>query len=98
MGVNCFVDEGQREAPPAVLHRASTAEVVRGQRARLAEVRRTRDGAAVAHALGALRAAAEGRDNLFPPILESVRLRATIGEITTALRQVFGEYKAAPGL
>jgi methylmalonyl-CoA mutase N-terminal domain/subunit len=98
VGVNCFVDEGQPEAEPSVLHRASTAEVVRGQRARLAEVRRTRDRAAVARALGALRVAAEGRDNLLPPILESVRLRATIGEITDALRQVFGEYKAAPGL
>jgi methylmalonyl-CoA mutase, N-terminal domain len=72
--------------------------VVRGQRARLAEVRRTRDGAAVTRALAALRTAAEGTDNLFPPILEAVRLRATIGEITNAMRQVFGEYKAAPGL
>jgi methylmalonyl-CoA mutase N-terminal domain/subunit len=98
VGVNCFVDEGQPEVEPSVLHRASTAEVVRGQRARLAEVRRTRDGAAVARALGALRVTAEGRDNLLPPILEAVRLRATIGEITDALRQVFGEYKAAPGL
>jgi methylmalonyl-CoA mutase, N-terminal domain len=98
VGVNCFVDEAQPEAEPPVLHRASTAEVVRSQRARLAELRRTRDGAAVARALGALRAAAAGRDNLFPPVLEAVRRRATIGEITGALRQVFGEYKAAPGL
>jgi len=96
--VNCFVDDGQQAMEPPVLHRASTAEVVRSQRERLAVVRRTRDAAAVARALGALRAAAEGRDNLLPLILDAVRRQATIGEITGALRQVFGEYKAAPGL
>ena len=98
VGVNCFVDDSQREMEPLVLHRASTAEVVRSQRERLATVRRTRDAAAVTRALGTLRTAAEGRENLFPPIVDAVRRQATIGEITGALRQVFGEYKAAAGL
>jgi methylmalonyl-CoA mutase N-terminal domain/subunit len=98
VGVNCFVDDSQRETEPPVLHRASTAEVVRNQRERLAAVRRTRDAAAVARALDTLRSAAEGRENLFPPIVDAVRRQATLGEITAALRQVFGEYKAAPGL
>jgi methylmalonyl-CoA mutase N-terminal domain/subunit len=98
VGVNCFVDDSQREMEPPVLHRASTAEVVRNQRERLATVRRTRDAAAVARALDTLRTAAEGRENLFPPIVDAVRRQATLGEITAALRQVFGEYKAAPGL
>jgi methylmalonyl-CoA mutase N-terminal domain/subunit len=98
VGVNCFVDDSQRETEPPVLHRASTAEVVRNQRERLAAVRRTRDAVAVARALDTLRSAAEGRENLFPPIVDAVRRQATLGEITAALRQVFGEYKAAPGL
>jgi methylmalonyl-CoA mutase N-terminal domain/subunit len=98
VGVNCFVDDSQQAMEPPVLHRSSTAEVVRRQRERLAAIRGVRDVAAVAQALGALRVAAEGRENLFPLVLEAVRRQATIGEITGALRQVFGEYKAAPGL
>jgi methylmalonyl-CoA mutase, N-terminal domain len=97
VGVNCFVDEEQADPPP-VLHRAETAAVVAGQRERLATVRRTRDNSAVTRSLAALRTAAEGRDNLFPLILDAVRCRTTIGEITGALRQVFREYKAAAGL
>jgi methylmalonyl-CoA mutase N-terminal domain/subunit len=97
VGVNCFVDETQQTAEPAALHRADPDAVAR-QRERLADVKRRRDGAAVHRALGALRAAARGTDDLFAPILEAVRRRATIGEITGALRQVFGEYKAPAGL
>jgi methylmalonyl-CoA mutase N-terminal domain/subunit len=98
VGVNCFVDDGHQETEPPILHRASTADVVRSQRERLVAIRRTRDAGAVAYSLEALRAAAEGRDNLLPLVLDAVRRQATIGEITGALRQVFGEYKAAPGL
>jgi methylmalonyl-CoA mutase, N-terminal domain len=97
VGVNRFVDPAERDAEPAVLHRASP-EAVAHQRERLAAVRASRGGAAVAEALDALRRAAEGTDNLFPHVLEAVRRRATIGEVTRALRQVWGEYKAAPGL
>lgn len=97
VGVNCFADEGQADREPELLHHASPAVVAR-QRERLRTVRRRRDGARVEAALGALRRAAEGTENLFPFVLEAVRAEATIGEITRALREVFGEYKAAPGL
>ena len=97
VGVNCFVDATQQTAEPAVLHRASP-EVVARQRARLADVRRRRDAAAVERALAALRTAARGTGNLFPPVLDAVRQRATIGEVTAVLRHVFGEYKAPAGL
>jgi methylmalonyl-CoA mutase N-terminal domain/subunit len=42
--------------------------------------------------LTALRAAAEGQVPLMPPIIEAVRARATLGEISDALRQVWGIY------
>jgi methylmalonyl-CoA mutase N-terminal domain/subunit len=39
-----------------------------------------------------LKTAANGTDNLMPPIIEAVRAYATLGEICGALRDVFGEY------
>jgi methylmalonyl-CoA mutase N-terminal domain/subunit len=59
----------------------------------LARLRAERDEKAVAGALGDLRAAAEGRDNLLPPMREALRAYATIGEVCGVLREVFGEYR-----
>jgi methylmalonyl-CoA mutase N-terminal domain/subunit len=41
----------------------------------------------------AVRAAAKGKDNLMPVVLEAVKAEATLGEISDALRDVFGEYR-----
>jgi len=43
--------------------------------------------------LSNLKRAAEGTENLMPPILDCVRSYATLGEISDALRVVFGEYQ-----
>ncbi len=64
------------------------------QVARLKELKSTRDNAAVAQALAALKTAAQGTDNLMPPILAAVKTLATLGEICDTLRGVFGEYQA----
>ena len=56
-------------------------------------VRSERDNAAVASALAKVQAAAEGTDNLLPPIVEAVRAYATVGEICNVLRGVFGQYR-----
>ena len=69
-------------------------EVGNRQRARLQELKSTRDNAAVAQALAALKTAAQGTDNLMPPILAAVKTLATLGEICDTLRGVFGEYEA----
>jgi methylmalonyl-CoA mutase N-terminal domain/subunit len=63
------------------------------QRERLAAARRTRDPQAVTAALAALRRAAEGTDNLMPPIIDAVRSYATLGEICGVMRDVFGDYR-----
>jgi len=60
------------------------------QRARLAEVRRTRDAGAVATALAEVRRAASGDANVMPPVLAAVEARATVGEIADVFREVFG--------
>jgi methylmalonyl-CoA mutase N-terminal domain/subunit len=64
------------------------------QVARLQELKSTRDNAAVAKALADLKTAAQGTDNLMPPILAAVKTLATLGEICDTLRGVFGEYEA----
>jgi methylmalonyl-CoA mutase N-terminal domain/subunit len=65
------------------------------QIARLQELKSTRDNAAVAQALATLKTAAQGTDNLMPPILKAVQTLATLGEICDTLRAVFGEYQAS---
>ena len=47
-------------------------------------------------ALAGVKEAAQTGANLMPPILEAVRSLATLGEICDTLREVFGEYEAAP--
>jgi methylmalonyl-CoA mutase len=62
---------------------------------RLAEVRRTRDAHAVAQALDALTASARsGEGNLLELAVNAARLRATLGEISSALEKVFQRYQA----
>ncbi len=63
------------------------------QVARLRSFRARRDNAAARRALDALRAAASTRENLMPFILAAVKTRATLGEVSDALRDVFGEYR-----
>jgi methylmalonyl-CoA mutase len=65
------------------------------QVARLKEVRARRDAAKVKLSLEALTAAArQGDANLLDLSIRAVRLRATVGEISDALEQVFGRHRA----
>ena len=65
-----------------------------GQRRRLAAVRAKRDGGTAERALGRLQAAAQdAAAPLMAPILDAVRARATIGEMSDVLRNVWGEYQ-----
>ncbi len=63
---------------------------------RLRELKEKRDGVAVSVCLERLTKAAEGSDNLIPYMLEAVKAYATEGEIVTALKEVFGEYREKP--
>jgi methylmalonyl-CoA mutase N-terminal domain/subunit len=94
IGVNRHVEPP--EPLPTPVHRVDPA-VEERQVARLREVRRRRDGARVAALLDRL--AAEARDpsvNLMPATIELVKARATMGEITARLRDVFGTYVERP--
>jgi methylmalonyl-CoA mutase N-terminal domain/subunit len=89
VGVNEFVAE---EETPMKLLRVDP-EVERTQVERLRRFRRERNGEKVKEALDKVRHAAEGNENLMPPILDAVKNLATLGEICNVLREVFGEYK-----
>lgn len=56
------------------------------------QIRSTRDRARVETALEEVRQAAQGTENLMPPILNAVKAYATLGEISQTLVSVFGEY------
>ncbi len=60
---------------------------------RLRAVRASRDATAWRSAMDAMTAAATGSTNLVPAIVQAVEARATVGEISDALRAVFGEHR-----
>ncbi len=63
---------------------------------RLQQVRADRSQDAVEEALLSLRRAAETDANLMPHLIDTVRTRATVGEVTNALADVFGRYQERP--
>ena len=71
-------------------------EIERKQKERLKNLRQNRDSNKVDETLKELKAAAGGTDNIIPYILGAVRVYATEGEIVSALKEVFGEYKEKP--
>ncbi|MGP3928014.1 acyl-CoA mutase large subunit family protein [Streptomyces sp. 8N616] len=88
VGVNRFqLDE---EEPYQPLRVDAAIEVRQAER--LARLRAGRDQAAADAALGALKKAAEGSDNVLYPMKDALAARATLGEVCNALREVWGTY------
>ena len=63
----------------------------------LADYRESRNGSETEASLDRLRDVAAGEGNLLPAVREAVGARATLGEISDALRQVFGTYDQPSG-
>ena len=89
VGMNRF--QLEEEEPYEPLQVDPAVEVT--QAAKLAELRAGRDQAAVDAAIDELRAAARGTRNALIPLKQALRLRATVGEVCDALREVWGEYR-----
>jgi len=70
-------------------------EVEDRQKKKLKSVKEKRDQSAVQKALEDLKTAAKKEDNIMPYVLDAVKNYATVGEISSALRDVFGEYNEA---
>ena len=88
VGVNRYAES--EEQPPLLRIDAS---VERAQRRAMRELRSSRDAKKTEAALSALASAAEADDNLMPHIIGAAGAHATTGEISGALRGVFGEYR-----
>ncbi len=68
-------------------------ELERGQKQRLAQYKASRDATKVTEALDAVAQTARGDGNLLYPMRAALRVDATLGEISDALRSVFGVYQ-----
>jgi methylmalonyl-CoA mutase N-terminal domain/subunit len=88
VGVNRFQDPDERPVP---VQRIDEDEVA-AQVARVRRIRQERDQRAVAAALADVGSAALGDGNLLVPMKQALRERATLGEVSDALRRVFGEH------
>jgi len=95
VGVNAY--RAEREEPLDVRFVDPTA-VRDAQVARLTVLRAARDAARVTAALEALRAGARTSQNLLELSIAAARVRATVGEISEALADVFGRYEAKAGV
>jgi methylmalonyl-CoA mutase, N-terminal domain len=89
VGVNEFVADENRQIPTLRID----PRIESTQIARLNALRASRDSAKVQSALAELQRRARSTENLLPAILTAVESCATVGEISDALRQIFGEYQ-----
>lgn len=89
VGVNDFVAEDHRQIPTLRID----AEIARAQVARLRALRAKRDTPKAKAALAELQRCAGTSENLLPAILGAVEAYATVGEISDAMRKVYGEYQ-----
>ena len=89
VGVNKYAMEEEAPIPTLVIDESVRDHQVE----RLQQVRGKRDAGAVANALDKLRQAAHKAENTMPATIEAVRAYATLGEICSALRDVYGIYE-----
>ncbi len=89
VGVNRYVDDAA--SSPRVFQIDPNVE--REQIARVRQLRANRSESEWRASLDAVEHAARGGENLVPVIIAAVEKRATLGEVASSLRRVFGEYQ-----
>jgi methylmalonyl-CoA mutase N-terminal domain/subunit len=88
VGINQFIAEEEKPIPTLRID----PEIERAQVARLNALRAKRSTSLVKAALAEVERRAASGENLMPAILAAVEAYATVGEISEAMRRVFGEY------
>jgi methylmalonyl-CoA mutase N-terminal domain/subunit len=91
VGVNRFAIDKEEHYEPLRVDPTIEAD----QRSRLQQIRAERDGARVNSLLHDIRNAAEGDSNVLYPMREALRAHATVGEVSDALREVWGVHQPA---
>ena len=89
VGVNSFQSDDSVK-PQTLEIDPKIAEI---QAEKLTTLKKERNSSAVERSLSELSRVAEGTENTMPIIFDCVKLKATLGEISDALRKVFGEYR-----
>jgi methylmalonyl-CoA mutase N-terminal domain/subunit len=92
VNVNIYEPQDEQDVE---LHRIDP-EVSEGQVERLEALKERRDNDLVESRLEELKVACSGDENTMYPILEAVRAYATVGEISAAMQEVFGDYRETP--
>ncbi|MFH1529568.1 MAG: methylmalonyl-CoA mutase family protein [Pseudomonadota bacterium] len=88
IGVNEFVDDEKVSIPMLTIDKA----VEEGQRARSVELKKSRDHDKAMRALDLVRRGARAEVNLVPPIIDALKARVTLGEVSELFREEFGVY------
>ncbi len=94
VGVNAFTDDKHVTIPILEMD----PEGYSRQLSRLEQLRNSRDSAYVGQTLDRLRTACLGRENTMPYIIDAVKAYATLGEIVSVMKEVFGIYREPPGI
>jgi len=89
VGVNDYLESEERSINTLKI----SPDVENDQKARLAAFRSHRNPAGVAEALQAVQWFAASKQNLMPYLIDAVKAQATLGEICSALKEVFGTYQ-----
>jgi methylmalonyl-CoA mutase N-terminal domain/subunit len=88
VGVNKFTIDQEEPYEPLRVNPAIEAEQI----SRLEKLRAERDNKKVAVLLETISATAQGNGNLLYPMKEALKAKATVGEVSDALRKVWGVY------
>lgn len=96
VGVNVLTQSNKTKAPEVRL--IDNQKVLGDQQRKLDTVKKQRNKKQVSDALTALRKGAKNGNNLLELAVEAARSRATLGEISYTLEEVFGRYQARSGL
>jgi methylmalonyl-CoA mutase N-terminal domain/subunit len=91
VGVNLYRTEEEDPDPLFRMNQQGEEEQIKNLQA----LRRERNQREVQGALAEVKRAARSEDNLVPAVLSAVKAYATVGEISSVLREIFGEYKEA---
>jgi methylmalonyl-CoA mutase, N-terminal domain len=89
VGVNRFTDDRPRQE----IEQPDFGGLERGQVERLQKIKAERDDSEVRARIEAIREAARGSENLMPRLIDAVKARVSLGEISDAMRAEWGVYR-----
>jgi methylmalonyl-CoA mutase N-terminal domain/subunit len=98
VGVNQYAAQEQKDQPQPVRLLRIDESTERDQIERLRALRARRDATRAAQAIAEVERRARTEENLLPAIQAAVEAFSTVGEISDAMRRVFGEYQESVSL